>query len=143
VVRSGLDAVERTFYLRPDGESFLMDWEATTGHWPIPFKTFKALGTRRHLRVRVIAELSDYFNYGFLRGEVVSVQLQDISNGRIHGYIPPRHEDFQALVNYLSDGRSHRIMLDILPAKATTDVVNIIKFVSDSWVMPVPQAQGQ
>jgi hypothetical protein len=43
VIRCGLDATEHTFYLKPSGDGFLMDWDATRGLWPIPFNTSKRL----------------------------------------------------------------------------------------------------
>jgi hypothetical protein len=135
VLRRGLDAINHTFYLKPDGESLLIDWDATMGWWPIAFKTFKALGATKPITVRVVASLSDYFNYGYDDGDYVSVELGHINGGRIHGYIHRGHKDFQSLVNHLYDGTDHRIMLEILAVKNETSHVLITGFVSDSWVL--------
>jgi hypothetical protein len=140
VIRSGLDAFNYTFYLRPNGESFLIDWEATTGYWPIPFNTFKALGSDKPITVRVEASLSDYFNFGYEKNQFVSMQLEHIHDGLIHGYIRYGFKDFHTLVGLLSDGRVHRLSLEIVPARGETSCVLVTKYVSDSWVISFPEA---
>jgi hypothetical protein len=135
VIRSGLEAINHTFYLKPNEESFLIDWDATMGYWPIPFNTFKALGINRPIMVRAKAKLSDYFNYGYKKDEVVSIELKHISGERIHGYVHYGHPGFRQLVDHLYDGNAHRIIVEIFPAKNKTSCVLITRFVSDSWVM--------
>lgn len=142
VIRSGLEAHKHTFYLKPNGDSFFLDWEATMGKWPIPFKTFLALSVNRPIRVRVLAELSDYFNYGYDQGTYVSLRLRHLDNGSIHGFVHRHHEDCQALVNHLYDGKAHRIILEIFPSRGTTSCADVRKFVSDSWIMPEPEPAG-
>jgi hypothetical protein len=139
VIRSGLNAVQHTFYLKPNGDSYLLDWDATKGQWPVPFKTFMALGTNQPITVRVDAELSDYFNYGYEKETYVSIELRHLSGERIHGYIHCDHKDFQPLVEHLYDGKSHRVIVEIFPAKNETSCVLITKFVSHSWIMPGPE----
>jgi hypothetical protein len=139
VVRSGLDAVSHTFYLKPNGDSYLVDWDATMGQWPVPFKTFKALGTSQPIMVRVEAELSDYFNFGYGKNEYVSIELRHLNSGAIHGYIDLRHEDCEPLVGHLYDGKSHRIIVEIFPERHETSHELITRFVSDSWVMLGPE----
>lgn len=141
VIRSGLDAYDYTFYLKPNGESFLIDWEATVGYWPVPLKTFKALGSNEPITVRVEASLSDYFNYGYSKDRFVSIQLVNSDGDFIHGYINRySFKDFHTLVKLLSDGREHRISLDIFPARGETSRVVITRYVSDSWVISLSEA---
>lgn len=142
VIRSGLQANNQAVYLKPAGDSFLLDWEATVGYWSIPVKTFKALGTNSPICVRVAAELSDYFNYGYEDRIYVSLELKHISGERIHGYIHRGHADFHRLVSVLYDGSGHRITLEIFPGKDETSCVDITRFVSDSWVVPEDGSAG-
>jgi hypothetical protein len=121
--------------LKPKGDSFLVDWEATTGYWPIPFVTFKALGSNSSVNVRVTATLSDYYNYGYEDDQFLSIQMQHISGGTIYGYIDRNHPDTERLVGQLYDGRSHRIILQIFPMRGKTSNVLISSFVADSWVI--------
>jgi hypothetical protein len=135
ILRSGLQAANHVYYLRPAGGSFLMDWDATMGQWPIAFKTFLALGASTPMMMRVSAELDNYFNFGFDPREYLSLQLRHISDGWIEGYIDQYHPDAKRLVNYLYDGKPHRIILQVTPGERT-DHVLITKFYADSWILP-------
>jgi hypothetical protein len=136
VLRSGTKSAEQTFYLKTKDNSFLIDWDATIGSWPMPFKTYKALGVSDVIRVRVVAELDDYFNYGFAKADGwVSVRLRHISGGYIHGFLHTTLPDREPLVKHLYDGKSHRLILDIFPGPDTS-CVHIAKLAADSWVMP-------
>jgi hypothetical protein len=85
VVRVGHEAIEHVFYLRSTSDSFLLDWPATMGLWPLPFVTYKALWPQEHLTVRVTAQLDDYFNYGYERGQFICLKLMHISGAWFHG----------------------------------------------------------
>jgi hypothetical protein len=112
------------------------------GYWPIPFNTFKALGSSRPITVRVEASLSDYFNFGYEKYEYISIELKHISGDIIHGYIRHSHKDCQSLVGHLYDGTAHRITLEIFPAKAQTSCVLVTKVMSNSWVLLAPEDDG-
>ncbi len=135
-IRTGLKSHDHTFYLKPTGESFLMDWEASCGTWPIPFKTYLALGSPGPIQVRVIAGLSHYFNYGYTRNTHLSLEMESLDRGRLHGFISHGHPDRESLVKLLYDGKPHRIILEIFPGSDETTHVTILKFVSDSWINP-------
>jgi hypothetical protein len=88
--------------------------------------------------VRVVAQLDHYFNYGFERGQYVSVKLAHIGGESINGYFPRGHPDFKALLDHLYDGKPHRIVLEVHPSRETS-VAALLEFVADSWVMPDPK----
>jgi hypothetical protein len=135
IIRSGLESGEQIFYLKPAGDSYLLDWEATACWWPVPLKTFKALWPKQPMRVRVLAELSDYFNCGHEPREFYSIRMYHLYDGYIHGYIGKRNPHCGRLVRLLYDGYQHRIALEIVAVKDPSHV-QITELVSESWVVP-------
>jgi hypothetical protein len=140
IIRSGLDAGNFTYYVRPDGDSFLMNWEATCGYWPIPFKTYLALGCGHAMTVRVEATLSDYFNFGFESGRYISVEMRHIEGRHIYGFIHHGHRDFKSLIGLLYDGNTHRICVEIGSGRENNSCVSILRFVSESWII-LPESE--
>jgi hypothetical protein len=136
VARGEQGTIERVYYLVDNSGSYLVDWDASLGYWPIPAQTFIALGSSRPIAIRVLAQLSGYFNYGFDRDHFVSVELRDTSNKSFHGYIAHGHEDRRELVKLLYDGQFHRIIVEALPSTENNTHLLITRFVSDSWVAP-------
>ena len=139
-VRSGSDKLVHTYYLKAVAGGFLLDWKASNGYWPIPFKALMALGSRIPVTVRVTAELDTYFNFDYDPGKYYSLRLENLERDSLHGFIPMDHEDCSKLLALLRDGRKHRIMVAILPNAPGTGVSLITRYVSESWIDPSESA---
>lgn len=127
-----------TCYSQLTEEGFLLDWEATWGYWPLAFKTFKALATNQTYRIRVIASFSDYFNCGFTKTSFVSFRLEHFEDGSVHGYVRKSPGLLVELATKLVNGQRHRIIVDVFPRDGETDCMEIVKYVSDCWILPDP-----
>lgn len=143
LARSGSVKFAHTYYLKVVAGGLLLDWKASTGYWPVPLRTLKALGSAVPVTVRVIAELDDYFNYGFEPGTHYSVLLRDLARDHLHGFMPADCEDCSKLLAVLRDGREHRIMVAILPKEPGTQVSLITRFISESWIDPSDSANSR
>ncbi len=137
IARFGTDSISYIYYLKMGADDILLDWKATNGYWPIPFKTLLALCPPEPVTVRVIAELSDYHNFGYDFETYLSVKLEHLEEGHIHGYLPKQHDDFERALTLLGDGRSHRIIVDIILQQPGTRTAFITRLVAESWVLPM------
>ena len=62
--------------IRPDG--FFIDWEAFTAYNEVPWpEVLEERSTSKDYSMRVVAELSDYYNYQFTEDKYTSLYLQD------------------------------------------------------------------
>lgn len=134
VLSDGIQSAQTAYYLKPHGDSYVMDWFASTGYWPIAFRTFLAVGFRTATTVRVFASLAHYFNFDFDKEEYLSVELRHNFDGRIHGYINLRSPIGPKLLEKLYDGEEHRIAVQIFPGRDNS-CVHIVKYIADSWVL--------
>ena len=141
IARSKLKHDKHHFYITESSGKLLVDWEASYGYWPIPFKTFLALGSQKPISVRVIASLDSYFNYGFNKNYYTSVRLKHLSGDSIHGFIHFSSTEKSRLIKDLYDGGEHRIVVEIMPGESNS-CVNILRYVSDSWILPTQTVPG-
>jgi len=146
--RGGQD-VTGHIVVRKVKDEFKVDWAGSVGHNPVPVKTVFATG-RAPVKVRVSAEISDYYNYEYDRSRQshLSVTYGDETLGFVHGYIPKDSGDGKALADLLKNGKSHRVILEIdfvgpfgRPIRMDGKLSTIRRFVSDCWVDPDPSEE--
>jgi hypothetical protein len=132
------ERVFRDYYIRVDGRSVQVDWEASVGYWSKPVKTYLAFGTGEEITARVKAELGTYYNGYFTDKErqFQNVRLRTIDNEHLHGYVRRFAPVYKELMQILSDGNSHELTLGIANVNDDTDQPLIETLLSRSWVYP-------
>lgn len=132
------ERVFRDYYVRIDGRSVLVEWEASVGYWSKPVKTYLATGTDDEITARVAVEIgNDYF--GEFRGkerQFQHVKLHTIHNTRLDGYVQRSGPLYTVLMDILSDGNQHDLTLGIVNINDETDHPLIQSLLSSSWVYP-------
>lgn len=137
-IDSGGDRDYRDYYIRVEGRSVQVDWEASVGYWSTPLKTYLALGTNEPITARVTAELgTSYFGfYSDKANRFQSIIMWSFSKKTLYGYVPrfsPVHEE---LLMLLRDGNAHDITVGIVNIDKDTDHLLIKTLLSRSWVYP-------
>ncbi len=128
------------YYMRKIGGVYRIDWDASVGYNKTPWPTFSANLTKEPTEMRVVASLSDYFNFEFRRMSAThwSIELKDsISYKTIYGYVKKDSDSGRAIYNIVKDGQEHCITLAISFSRFSSpgsDVVKIDDFVSAHWV---------
>jgi hypothetical protein len=123
-------------YVRKAGESWLVDWPATVGKNPISLKTFRADPPKDPVTLRVVAQLSDYYNYEYADGKdsYYSVELEDRAGDRIHGYAPKDKDLGKKIFKLLQDGKKHEITVEV-QAGSTGSIAHILALASQTWFL--------
>lgn len=137
-VEAAGERVFRDFYVRVDGRSVLVDWEATVGLWSRPVKTYLALGTRDDITARVTAEIGNSYFGEFSGKERVyqNVMLGTEDGPNLYGYVFRTQPVYRELMDILVDGRKHDITVAISNFSDETEHPLITALLSRSWVYP-------
>lgn len=124
-------------YLRKNNGKWLIDWSASQGLNPISVKIFEATTPSEAYTLRVIAEISDYYNCQYIdsRSTHYSIKLSDPTNGNgdFTGYVEKESQLGHAIFDIVKDGKAHRITVRIECHCNSGDIVDITKLVSDTW----------
>lgn len=137
-VEAAGERVFRDFYVRVEGRSVLVDWEATVGFWSKPVKTYLALGTRDDITARVTAEIGNNYFGEFSGKERVyqNVMLDTADGPTLYGYVFRTQPVYRELMDILVDGRKHDITVAISNFSDETEHPLITALLSRSWVYP-------
>jgi hypothetical protein len=125
-------------YVVKVGKEYKLDWGATVGFSPVGYKAFAA-GSDDTATFRVVAELSDYFNYHYTNAKPThhSVSLVEQFGerfGSFNGYARKDSEAGRKLYALVKDGQKHQIIVTVRKSGRETSVVEITDFVSATWV---------
>lgn len=132
------DRAFRDYYLRVEGRSVLVDWEASVGFWSKPVKMYLALGTRDDITARVTAEVGNSY-YGEFSGKervYQNVVLRTEDGTSLYGYVFRTQPIYLEIMDVLSDGKSHDITVAISNFSTETQYPLITALLSRSWVWP-------
>jgi hypothetical protein len=132
------ERVFRDYYVRVEGRSVLIDWEATVGYWSKPVKMYLALGTRDEITARVRAEVGNAYLGEFSGKERVyqNVMLRTEDGTTLYGYVFRTQPVYREIMDVLSDGQSHDITVSIHNLGDETEYPLITALLSRSWVYP-------
>jgi hypothetical protein len=128
----------RDYYVRQDGRTVLVDWEATVGYWSTPVKTYLAHGTREDNTARVTAEIGNSY-YGMFSDKSRSCQnvtLRPPDGGTLYGYVFRSQPVYRELMAILGDGQEHDLTVALANINDETDYPVINALLSRSWVYP-------
>ena len=126
----------KEYYVRISGRDVKVDWEASVGHWSMPIVTYLALGTSTRVVARVTAILGDDY-YGYFSEKAFAYQsviLEDINGKTLYGYIHRQGEKYQELMEVLSDGNPHKLVLAIVNRGNETEHPIILGILSIGWI---------
>ena len=130
-------------YVTIKDRSVLIDWEASVGLWSIPARTVLAVGPVEPIIARVKAQLDDYYNYEFgekqNRAAFQSVALKSDSYDSLHGFIKRDTEIHYELMEILSDGKEHRVTLQLRKVIDQSSLLLIEEFLSPTWIYSNPE----
>jgi hypothetical protein len=126
------------YYVKTVGGKYLINWESSVGFNDVNLTAYKA-SRGSSVEVKVRAKLSDYYNYNYRDKEAqyISVSIVDNIGGYVHGYVSRNSTLGKNLMNILSDGMEHQIIIQITADRSddTSGELNIItKLVSESWL---------
>ena len=124
------------YYLRVEDRKIQIDWEATTGYWSMPVKTYLALGTSQPIVARVHASLGTNYFGEFSEKEMLyqSIHLTTKCNQTLYGYVS-RHTPYgKQLIELLSDGNEHDLTISIANRSRETDYPLIVDLLSHTWL---------
>jgi hypothetical protein len=124
------------YYLRVEDRQIQVDWEATTGYWSMPVKTYLALGTSEPIVARVHASLgTNYFGEFSEKARLYqSVHLSTRCNQTLHGFVSRHAPHGKQLIELLSDGNQHDLTVSIANASMDTDHPVIVDLLSHTWL---------
>lgn len=129
------------YYLLKTKNGYKIDWESSTGYNKISAAEFIATKLIEPVRVRVLAQLTDYYNYEFGRAqdEMYSVALVDNDQFRYgHGYVSKTTESGKKIFKALKNGAFHYMVFDIKSLEDARDGSHFLihDVVSvDSWLV--------
>jgi hypothetical protein len=140
------DGKKFTTYFVSQGNSLVLDWEATTGHCDMALSEFLKHPPATPVKMRLALTPSPYYMPSLSEKDYESYRLQDIQNDTYAwGYVArnsPAHQHIQSIL------QSGSVLLEQLPeAKATVKLQKINQlnrenqfFITDvlhkGWVMP-------
>lgn len=129
-------SIQWTYYLRIKGESDLaLHWRATIGHCEVPLLVLRALGSERPATIRAIASINDYFNYGYEPEQYISIKLAGVDDAGLAAFMSRQHAQCQQMIDLLSDGREHRIVLRVFMNYPGRNAAEVTDLLSDSWLI--------
>ncbi len=119
---------------------FKIDWESSVVYNPMTFRALKAQRPTHSQKFRVMAELTDYYNFEFRDGGnyLYSILLSELdgtvlkkTGESLYGYIRKNSKDGARLYELLKDGEKHAVMLNIRYSSFSenSDQVIIDKFI--------------
>lgn len=118
--------------------TFVVDWRCSVGYNPIPLKTFRALHAEEQKSVfRLYGKISDYYNFEYRSAEKthLAVELRDLDQENITGYLKKSVSEAPALFELLKDAKEHAVMVELMYNGGSGDagVIEITRFLGDSW----------
>lgn len=128
-------------YVRKTENGFLIDWEATVGYNKIACGGYvTAEGTNK---IEIRAELSnpttaDFADFG-VGQSYYQILLETKDGAHCHAYVYKTSTAGQQISKILNDGKSHRLILDVVGKRKYDDWENekyflfIDKFVQEGW----------
>ena len=130
------EKVSADYYVRVNGRTIQLDWEASVGYWSMPPKTYLALGTPNAIVARVRASLgTSYFGaFSDKSRQFQAIDLYSRDNRHLYGYVGRHTPEGKQLLELLSDGNKHEITLSIGNICDDTDYPLIYAILSDSWL---------
>ncbi len=129
------------YWISETANGLKIDWEASVGYNPISAAAYKASRPTTPIRLRVIGQLKDYYNFEFTnRKKWLSINLQD-KNGDLDltGYVDRASDSGHALYERLKDGEPTYLMLDLryTDSAGRGDGVEITNFICEGWIEPL------
>ncbi len=126
------------YYVKNVGGKYLINWESSVGFNDVNLKAYQASRVSS-IEVKVEASLGNYYNYNYADKEAqyISVNLEDPIAGYVTGYVSRNSTLGKNLMNILSDGREHQIIVQIAADRSEDESggMNVItKLVSESWL---------
>lgn len=127
----------KNFYLRIVDRSIKIDWEATSGCWSTPVKTYLALGASEPVLARVKAELGDTYLYWASDREHLyqNIRIWTINGTLLYGYVQIGTPTHRQLLKILESGNTQEITIKICNRDRNTRCALITELVSPTWVV--------
>ncbi|MEZ6057462.1 MAG: CHAT domain-containing protein [Planctomycetaceae bacterium] len=123
-------------YIRVNGRTIQIEWEASSGYWSVPPKTYLALGAAEPVVARVRASLgTSYFGEFSDKGrQFQAIDLHTKDNRHLYGYVRRHSTEGKHMIELLSDGNKHDVTLSIGNVCDETDHPLIYEVLADSWI---------
>ena len=129
------------YYLKKTPDGYRIDWETSVGFNHISTEELRATRPNNLVRLRVVTQLADYYNYDFADAHnwAYSIEVRDGGRKLIgHGYAQKNDAIGSDLFGKLKDGRRHHMVLDIqYPKNAREGSVFLITGIAnlnDWWI---------
>ena len=130
---------DKLIYCVRTNEGFRVDWPSTAGFNKVNLRTFQVGIDIDEAVVRVVATLSNYYNYNYIghESDFLNISIQDSKRNNINGcYVERSSEAGKKIYNILKDGNSHQMIIQIqkdLTNNKRGDVVRVTKFLYNGW----------
>jgi hypothetical protein len=126
-----------SFVVAEAKDGFKVDWGASSGYNPVPYKTWVA-GKDGEVTLRVEAELSDYYGYEWRAAKethyAIRCREESLSATPFTAYIARDSADGKKLHELLKDGEKHRVTVAIQRTGTESAVAGMKSLTSASWV---------
>lgn len=129
---------DRKYYVSKVNGNYLIDWEASIGYNKPTLTMYKSDPSIKSAEFRVKAILGDYYNYNYNNKEsqYICVQCSD-NNEAIYGYVARNSSIGKKLLEILSDGNEHTLILQLMPDRSEdkSGELNVVtKLISETWL---------
>ena len=136
--------IDKSYLVVKVGGNYKIDWRGSGGINDTKLSVYKATYPEKDITFRLIAKLSDYYNYDFsdARSTHFSIELNEYyapSADAVFGYVEKDAPQVGDLLSLLSDGNQHKITLKLkYPRKGrNSQVTGISKIVALNWFDPI------
>jgi hypothetical protein len=104
------------YYLKKTPNGYKIDWESSGGYNKIKPAEFKVSRPTHPVRVRVLAQLSDYYNFEFSNAQNLAYSVSMVDHDQQnygHGYVEKNSHTGKKIFNALKNGGWHYMVFDI------------------------------
>jgi len=129
------------YYLQKTKNGYKIDWESSIGYNKITATEFKLTKPIKPVRIRVLAELVDYYNFEFANASdtMYSILMRDKDGFTYgHGYVSKDSKTGSKIFKALKNGGGHYMVFDIRSLENGRDGSHFLveDLVSvDSWLI--------
>ncbi len=126
------------YYFVKTKQGYKIDWLASVGYNEMSMKTFKVSMSKTPTKFRVIAEISNYYNYNYINAQNShwSIKVDDGRNSRLSCFVSKTSKTGKEIYEILKDGKKHIIIVELKSDNRddkSGNIAVITKLIKSNW----------